>query len=371
MFSENNRISERQAFRLLTYDLLGLSTLVVPPILGRMAGRDGIFSIALGIAAGVLYLKLLSAVAEDCTASFPTYLEQIFGRVCGKLIQLFYLVYLFLLAGFTAYLFADVVLESLLREESFYLVLILLLLLVGYGLWGGLEGRARVYEILFWFLMIPLFLMLFFALDEVQTDYWSPVFAADARDVLGGGYAVFVCMAITFLLLFLKSYMVPQANLYRFGRRAVLSAGGIHAVLYLTLVGIFGANALGTMEYPAVTLMSAVKISGGFLKRADAFMFAVWFFTLYALLSGCIYYGGVVLAPFVGRCLPQWEEEKRQRAVALGLVVPVAGFACGFYLRQEWIMRYLWFLWYVGTPVLVAVPLLIFACQRRRKKGGK
>lgn len=371
MFSENNRISERQAFRLLTYDLLGLSTLVVPPILGRMAGRDGIFSIALGVVAGVLYLKLLSAVTVGCPVAFPVYLEQVFGRVCGKLIQLFYLAYLFLLGGFTAYLFSDVVLESLLREESFYLVLVLLLLLVCYGLWGGLEVRARVYEILFWFLMIPLFLMLFFALDEVQTDYWSPVFTADAGDVLGGGYAVFVCMAIIFLLLFLRSYMEPQANLYRFGRKAILSAGSIHAVLYLILLGIFGANALGTMEYPAVTLMSAVKISGGFLKRTDAFMFAVWFFTLYALLSGCTYYGGVVLARLAESCLPQWREVKRQRAAALALVVPVAGLACGFYLRQEWIARYLRFLWYVGTPALVVVPLLIFACQRRNKKGGE
>ena len=55
MFSENNRISGRQVFRLLTYDLLGLSTLLVPPALGRLAGRDGIFCIAAGVAAGLLF----------------------------------------------------------------------------------------------------------------------------------------------------------------------------------------------------------------------------------------------------------------------------------------------------------------------------
>ena len=54
MFSENNRISGRQTFRLLTYDLLGLSTLLVPTVLGQTAGRDGVFSIAIGVGAARL-----------------------------------------------------------------------------------------------------------------------------------------------------------------------------------------------------------------------------------------------------------------------------------------------------------------------------
>lgn len=368
MFSENNRISERQVFRLLTYDLLGLSTLVVPSVLGKLAGRDGIFGIALGVAAALLYLKLQAAATADCVIPFPDYLEQMLGKLWGRLIQLFYLVYLFLLAGYTAYLFADVVLISLLREESFYLVLILLLALVCYGLCGGLEGRARVYEILFWFLMLPLLLMLYFALDDVQADYWSPVFVTDARGILAGGYAVYMCMSIVFLLLFVKNYMEPQAGLYKAGRRAVLLVGGVHAVLYLILTGIFGAKALGTMKYPSVTLMSAVKISGGFLKRADAFMFAVWFFTLYALLSSCIFYGGHMLMKLFEKFMPEGGEEGRLRAAAFVLVIPAGALACGFYLRQTWAEYYEWFLWYVGTPILTAIPLLLFLC-RFYKKG--
>lgn len=43
MFSDNNRISGRQAFRILTYDLLGAGSLLVPGILANRAGCDGIF----------------------------------------------------------------------------------------------------------------------------------------------------------------------------------------------------------------------------------------------------------------------------------------------------------------------------------------
>lgn len=39
MFSENNRISGRQMYRLMTYDLLGIGTLLVPQMLAKAAGE--------------------------------------------------------------------------------------------------------------------------------------------------------------------------------------------------------------------------------------------------------------------------------------------------------------------------------------------
>lgn len=376
MFSENNRISGRQAFRLLTYDLLGIGTLLMPSMLARTAGRDGIFCIVLGFLAALLYLRLLGVLAEDMAGSFAEYLEQKLGRFCGKLIEAGYLIYFVLLGSYTAYLFADIVLKDLLREESFYLVLIMILALAAYGLWGGIEGRARVYEILFWFLMIPLFLMLFSSLDEIQVDYWSPVFTADISGIFMGSYYAFLCFALVFLVLFLSGYVEKKRVLLAAARSSLLFVGIVHAVLYLVLLGIFGANALGEMEYPAVTLMSTVRISGGFLKRADAFIFAVWFFTLYALLNGCVFYGGRLLA---GMAKILWKKEdatKRERYAALVVLVPVCVLACGFYLNDRWLEWYESSLWYIGTPFLVLVPVLLmavrlFSDKRLRGRAGR
>lgn len=373
MFSENNRISGRQVFRLLTYDLLGLSTLLIPAVLARVAGRDGIFCIAIGIAAGLLYLRLLRRILSDMKVEFYVYLEQKLGKFSGRLIQLGYLIYFVLLAGYTAYIFADAVLESLLREESFFLVLFMILLLAAYGLWGGIEGRARVYEMLFWFIMIPLFLMLFFALDEIQADYWTPVFFSDAWGILKGSYYVFVCMALVFLVLFLGQYVENGRALFQAGKMALLFNGGVHAVLYLLLLGIFGAGALGGMDYPAITMMSTVKISGGFLKRTDAFMFAVWFFTLYALLNSCVFYGGSVLTHLLGRLGGNAKRQTRERNASLAILVIVFGIAWGFYKSRELFSWYEWFLWHIGTPFLIFVPLLLAGGLffSGRKEGGR
>ena len=376
MFSENNRISGRQVFRLLTYDLLGLSTLLVPPFLGRVAGRDGIFCIAAGLLAALFYLKLIGVLAEDMTGSFSDYLEQRLGKICGKVLEAGYLIYFALLGGYTAYLFVDVVLEELLREESFYLVLILILALAAYGLWGGIEGRARVYEMLFWFLMAPLFLMLLSSMDEIQVDYWTPVFTADVSGVLIGSYYVFLCFSLVFLIFFLSGYVQKKRTLLAAGKSALIFVGVLHAVLYLVLLGIFGANALGEMDYPAVTLMSTVRISGGFLKRADAFIFAVWFFTLYALLNSCIFYGGKLLAALSGSLWKQSEAAVRERYAGLIILAPVCAAACCFYRNRVLLEQYEGFLWYIGTPFLVLVPLVLaavklFSDKKLRSRAGR
>ncbi len=368
MFSENNRISERQAFRLLTYDLLGLSTLILPGVLARTAGRDGIFSIAIGMAAAILYLRMLCALQKDCALDFPAYLEQRLGRFWGKLVQAGFLLYLLLLAGYTAYLFADAVLMSLLREESFYLVLCLLLILVFYGLWGGLEGRARIYELLFWVFLIPLFLMLFFSLDEIRTDYWSPVFTAGAGSVAEGGYYVFSALAVIMLILFLGNRVKKKETLFRLGKRALLLTGGIHAALYLILLGVFGERALGSMEYPAVTLMSTVRVSGLFLRRTDAFMFAVWFFTLYALLASSIFYSGEILLQLLGKKAGQADGGKREKAAYAAAILLAGAAAVVCYHSFEWMERCVWLLCYVGTPFLVLVPFGLYLSRGWKQK---
>ena len=368
MFSENNRISERQAFRLLTYDLLGLSTLILPGVLARTAGRAGIFGIAIGTAAAILYLRMLCALQKDCALDFPAYLEQRLGRVWGKLVQAGFLLYLLLLAGYTAYLFADAVLMSLLREESFYLVLCLLLILVFYGLWGGLEGRARIYELLFWVLLIPLFLMLFFSLDEIRTDYWIPVFTAGAGSVAEGGYYVFSALAVIMLILFLGNRVKEKEGLFRLGKRAVLLTAGIHAALYLILLGVFGERALGSMEYPAVTLMSTVRISGLFLRRTDAFMFAVWFFTLYALLTSCIFYSGEIVLQLLAKKAGQAYAGKREKAAYVAAIFLTGATAVVCYRSLEWMERLVWLLCYVGTPFLVLVPFGLYLSRGWKQK---
>ena len=370
MFSENNQISGRQVFRLLTYDFLGMGTLLLPTMLADTAGRDGIFCILAGILSTFLYLKLLRYLLKGMKTSYPDFLKQNCGKICGYVLWGGYFLYFILMASYTAYLFSTLMLNGLVENVSFYLVLLLILLLAFYGMAGGIEGRARVYEMLFWFLMIPLFLMLFAACREVKPAYWSPVFVADGKEVLNGSYYVFFCYSMVSIVLFLKEYVADRRKCVGAAEKAVWFSGGVFAVLYLILIGLFGVEALAQMKFPAVTMMSRVQVTGGFLKRTDAFMFSIWFFTLYAMLNSMVFYSGNLAAKVIRDCGGYLEGKKRMLPYLI-LLLLVYGVTVLFYRNQQFLDCVTFLLWKIGTPFVVGVPILLCLTGERKKHKKK
>ena len=370
MFSENNQISGRQVFRLLTYDFLGMGTLLLPTMLADTAGRDGIFCILAGILSTFLYLKLLRYLLKGMKTSYPDFLKQKSGKVCGYVLWGGYFLYFILMASYTAYLFSTLMLNGLVENISFYLVLLLILLLAFYGMAGGIEGRARVYEMLFWFLMIPLFLMLFAACREVKPVYWSPVFVADGKEVLSGSYYVLFCYSMVSIVLFLKEYVADRRKCVGAAEKAVWFSGGVFAVLYLILIGLFGVEALAQMKFPAVTMMSRVQVTGGFLKRTDAFMFSIWFFTLYAMLNSMVFYSGNLAAKVIRDCGGYLEGKKRMLPYLI-LLLLVYGVTVLFYRNQQFLDCVTFLLWKIGTPFVVGVPVLLCLTGERKKHKKK
>lgn len=370
MFSENNQISGRQVFRLLTYDFLGMGTLLLPTMLADTAGRDGIFCILAGILSTFLYLKLLRYLLKGMKTSYPDFLKQNCGKICGYVLWGGYFLYFILMASYTAYLFSTLMLNGLVENVSFYLVLLLILLLAFYGMAGGIEGRARVYEMLFWFLMIPLFLMLFAACREVKPAYWSPVFVADGKEVLNGSYYVFFCYSMVSIVLFLKEYVADRRKCVGAAEKAVWFSGGVFAVLYLILIGLFGVEALAQMKFPAVTMMSRVQVTGGFLKRTDAFMFSIWFFTLYAMLNSMVFYSGNLAAKVIRDCGGYLEGKKRMLPYLI-LLLLVYGVTVLFYRNQQFLDCVTFLLWKIGTPFVVGVPILLCLTGESKKHKKK
>ena len=207
MFSNNNRISTRQVFRLFVFDFVGESTLILPSQLAAFAGNDGLASIVLGGIMGSLYLWYLAYVLKKMETDLVTYMERILPAWMKKIFLVLLLVYFTGMAGYGAYIFSDVIQKGLIAGESFPLILILVLLTAGYAVCGGIESRARVYEILFVVLFVLLAVMLLIAAGDLEMEYLYGFFQADTGSVMKGSLAVFFCLMPLFLLAFFPSYV--------------------------------------------------------------------------------------------------------------------------------------------------------------------
>lgn len=363
MFSKNNKISKRQMFRLLTYDLLGIGTLLLPSALAKTTEKNGMVSILFGILAGLCYCIVIGWLLRSLEdgESYPIFLKRCFGNILGTLILLFYALYYICLGGYTSYIFGHLVVTNLLKEQSFYWIVLGILGLAVYGIIQGIEGRARIYEILFWFLMAPLLLMLFLAARDIEISRLFPLYTNDMEEIMMGGYFSFEMFSLIGVALYLVPYAKKKGSIRGACVGAVLFSGGILLALYAVLQGIFGTAAVHVLEYPAVTLMSMIQIPGGFLQRQDALMVAIWFFTVFALLSSSMFY-----AAENAKELTAGKKEKLWIFISAFLFFGIAVIS---YRSAEFTKLLNTIFLKAATPLVVLIPLMAGLCLKLSGKG--
>ena len=289
-FAQNESISPRQLYRLYVFNLLGVGTLVLPNNLAKL-GKYAFISIALGVFMAWLFMWIVSEVRERRKTIYDRSIDK--TKYAKMLIyDLIIAIYELSQAAFLAWIFVKLIRDSLIPDESFTVVLLVIMAVCAYALSGGVECRARVYEVVFFFVLIPLAAMLLFAISDVRFDYLMIKDRVGMdfgiADIFAGAYYVFAASISVFNILFVRERTASQIR--GSVSKAIFTYVGILFLLYAVLIGNFGKYSLSEIEFPAVVLMSDVQIKGSFFKRADALMLSVWFFTLFSVLNMSLYY---------------------------------------------------------------------------------
>lgn len=299
-FAQNESISPRQLYRLYVFNLLGVGTLVLPNNLAKL-GKYAFISIALGVFMAWLFMWIVSEVREQKKSIY----DRSFGKTAHAKMLIYDLIiaiYELSQAAFLAWIFVKLIRDSLIPDESFTVMLLVIMAVCAYALSGGVECRARVYEVVFFFVLIPLAAMLLFAISDVRFDYLMIKDRVGVdfgiADIFAGAYYVFAASISVFNILFVRERSVSQIR--GSVSKAILTYAGILFLLYAVLLGSFGKYSLSEIEFPAVVLMSDVQIKGSFFKRADALMLSVWFFTLFSVLNMSLYYAVLRCEDFAG-----------------------------------------------------------------------
>lgn len=389
-FAQNESISPRQLYRLYVFNLLGVGTLVLPNNLAKL-GKYGFISIALGVFMAWLFMWIVSEVRERR--------KNIYDRSFGKTAHVKILIYDLIIAiyelsqaAFLAWIFVKLIRDSLIPDESFTAVLLVIMAVCAYALSGGVECRARVYEVVFFFVLIPLAAMLLFAISDVRFDYLMIKDRVGVEfgiaDIFAGAYYVFAASISVFNILFVRERSVSQIR--GSVSKAILTYAGILFLLYAVLLGSFGKYSLSEIEFPAVVLMSDVQIKGSFFKRADALMLSVWFFTLFSVLNMSLYYAVLRCEDFAKNtakviltfnkirgfcnnkqlsCDRQKSHDKekssiRSRCIIFAIAVTVT-LAYILESGDEIVKKYLGFLLCIAIPVIVVltIGLMLTGCS--------
>ena len=348
--------------RLYVFDLMGIATLLLPPYLARLCGANGVYAIAFGTVAAFAYLIYLGWIMKQMKKDMLSFLREDVGALLRKALLVLVAGHSIVTAGFCAYIFANLMKYSLVQDTSYAIILILILVVAGYAVSGGIESRARVYEVLFWIILIPYFIMMLASIKNFEWENVAPVLQWSQINIGNGTYLVFLFFMPLFFVLYLigekeKNY---GRNIIKTVSVSILFSAFVLLVSYVLLIGNFGVNSLAGLRFPVVTLMSTIQFEGNFLKRMDALMLAVWFFTLYALLNLHLHYG-VRLLMELGS-----ERKKRHRWWRQALPMVLAFLvAYGMHQDRGILSVFLWYYSHVAVPFMIVLPIFLILVRRR------
>lgn len=362
---ENNKISGRQLGRMVFYDYFALTILVLPGMLAKAAGMDGFFALAAGCAAGYGLLALVLIQVREMRRDgkdYDNYLRGYFGSFLTTGLLLVWLLSALCGAAYGLYLLCDISRQYLIRDTTTWLVLAVLTGLTVYALHAGIEGRGRMYEMLFWVVLFPLLFLFFLAAHNVEADRWVPVFCAEGQEVFKSGYVVFAFFAGSVFLPTLMENVSEDANATRVLGQSFLFGVCVNLVLFLLLTGIFGAPTVATMDQAVVTLTAMVKIPGGFFERQDALLCAILLVSLFAFVENMFGYALWCVKKISRNHAHRW------RLSVVGVVLYALAVCMSRSLRFRLLLARVYLR--IAVPVFVGMTLVVCMLSLWNNRGG-
>lgn len=364
MFSNNDKISIRQMQILLILTMFGSVSLTLPRTTAEIAGQDGwmlVIGAAIIMIGYAYFITTLGKMFPEKT--IVEYSGEIVTKPIGYLIVTVFIIKMITFLGLELRVFSELVKQTLLINTPIEYIMIFFMFTLVYLARKGFECRGRIAEIIIFLSIIPIFLILLFAIKGINVENMAPLFALSYKDFFSGSYFLSIkTVGLEFLLITL-AYVRTQKGVTKATVQSILFLMVIGLIINFVTVGLFGPKNTARQIWPVMTIMQVIELPGAFIERQDALMMSFWILTMVILNSAYLFYSSLAISRLF--------KTKKSNWVTL-LILPFAYFiALGpdnvpdtYEVMTRLTRMY-------GTYFLLPIPLLLLVVAKLRKLGVK
>ncbi|WP_087999192.1 GerAB/ArcD/ProY family transporter [Gottfriedia solisilvae] len=225
-----------------------------------------------------VYLKLYEIYPS---LLFTKYIQLILGEYAGKVVALIYIVYFLYIAARDLRDFEEVLVITLYNSSSIILIGIIMMSLIVYSLYKGLETFARANEVIFMLIVIMLFFLIGAeTISKLQNfNNLRPVLENGIQPILKDVFPITLTFPfgelITFTMIF--PYVNKTKKTFKIGFLAIIVTGILMIIFNINNIAILGASLFERTSFPLLTAVSFVNIAH-FIQRLDTFVIMLMVF---------------------------------------------------------------------------------------------
>jgi spore germination protein KB len=278
---EKVKISPFQMFSLIFLFELGSAVVVG---LGVQAKQDAWIAILIGMLGGmILFCIYYYLFRQYPKLPLTSYIPKVFGKIIGYPVAIFYILYFIYIASRVLRDLGSLLVISTLTQTPLWVINLMVIFIIAYANYLGIETLARTGEIFYFFFMFCLILSSFFIFSSglvnpenllpILENGWKPVFTTAFPLTFSFPFGEMI--VFTILMPYLNR---PQLNL-KTGLFAMLITGIILSYTSIVNITVLGTQKMETSMFPLLETVSKVNI-GDFLQRLDAIVIST-------LVIGC------------------------------------------------------------------------------------
>jgi spore germination protein len=365
MFSRNDKISVRQMQTLAIIDIFGTGVIALPRRAAEYAGADGWIIIILITLGALLAAHIMASVGHlHPSRSFVSCMETILSKPVAKVIGIVFALKLMANCALELRVFGEIVRENMLPRTPFLAIVIAMSAVSAYAASKGYEARARIAQILFPIIFLPLILIFVLALRDVDYTNLLPVFTVSPKNALTGAFKLgssFTCLE---LLLIAHPFANRPKSVRKGINGAILFTGALMLATTVITLAKFGPFDVKRHLWPVLDVMDLVELPGSFIERQDALMLSFWILSNFAIMNSCLFFSSILLKDVFGK------GKHSCYIIASSLIVAIASMSLKNASQAAPLIDKLYLSF--GIAFMYGLPLVLLAVGKLRglPKGG-
>lgn len=362
---ENSRyqMNPRQLKRMIILETGTIGCLFVPLWSGQ---EHGLLMVMLSIIGSLFYGGILMAIGRT-DGGFYAMTERSLPGFFWRLIWLIYVIR-FAIRGAWMLSYLEYLIHETLYSGSRWMILIPLLFVCIYAGTRNLEGRARLVELLFWWVVIPLAAIFLIGLWKADLSVLISKQEIDVGQIFLGEYKLMALfLPLEFLVFRMSALEGRNHEIWNHGMKGVLLSGLWLLLVYVVTVGIMGISWSHTNLLGVTNAMEQITVRGGGLERLDIIILLFWLIGGIIALSAYFFQGQQLLRRVFSMNAVNGKFGGSLWAVIFQALLTFAVYFC-FDSPNVWSAWYLKFACYIDFPVSIGIPILVWCIYRIRHK---
>lgn len=298
MSRASSAVTSYQTFAFSAGTIIGVGVLVLPRWLIERAGTGAVLAMVLGSVAAVALAFCWAWVLERYPTVGPNATTVTVG--VGSVARFAFiaaLVGFFAVTGaMVAREFGEVIVTAVLTNTPLEVTVLLLLGLSAYMLRQPIQGQVRVFEILLPLMIIPVFLIAAFALQNGRMLNLLPVLGNNPSGLWPA--SLMALGSFEGMMVFALVVTIPSTpkDLIRPLVGAILLAASVHITVVLVTLAVFGPAGTRHLLWPTLELARITSLPGNVLERVEALFLAVWVAAVFTTLAGALLVVAIAIA---------------------------------------------------------------------------